>query len=70
MNPYPQNIALSGRYSISQAAALIGVSRKTMYRYTAKFTWLLPVHEHIVGHKFLYGRDLIKFQATEKRDRV
>ena len=68
MNPDVQNISITGRYSIPQAADMIGCSKRTMYRYVENFSWLLPVHRHVTGPMFLLGKDLIKFRASEFND--
>ena len=65
MNP-TCDVALSGRYDFKRSAAALGVSRNKFLELRKAFPHLLPVHYHVDGQPFLYGKDLIKFHATER----
>lgn len=66
MNP-TCDVALTGRYNLRKSAAALGCSRNALIQYRKQFPDLLPVHYFITGEAFIYGRDLRKFHATEKK---
>ena len=65
MNPIC-DVALTGRYNLKKSADALGVSRNHFLELRKKYPALLPVHYHITGEAFIYGRDLRKFHATER----
>lgn len=65
MNPIC-DVALTGRYDFRRCAEALGVSRNKFLELRNKFPQLLPVHYHVDGSAYVYGRDLRKFHATER----
>lgn len=64
MNPIC-DVALTGRYNLKKSAEALGVSRNKFLELRKAFPNLLPVHYHVDGSPFFFGRDLRKFHATE-----
>ncbi len=58
MTPTRPNIAPSGSYTVTQASALLGISRKTLRRYES--AGLVVAHLNRMGRRKYSGRELIK----------
>ena len=52
----------TGRYTISQAAELLGIHRTSLWRYTVQ--GLIPCKYMRNGRKFYLGKELVKFWKT------
>ena len=58
MTPTRPNIAPAGSYSVAQASALLGISRRTLRRYES--AGLVVAHCNQLGRRKYFGRELIK----------
>lgn len=58
MTPNRPNIAPTGSYSVTQASALLGISRHTLRRYEA--AGLVVAHLNQLGRRKYSGRELMK----------
>jgi excisionase family DNA binding protein len=56
MTNNPPQVAMNGKYNQTEAAALLGVDRKTIYRYIK--SGLLKAHQGRSGRLFLTGEDI------------
>ena len=65
MNP-TCDVTLTGCYNFKKSAEALGVSRNHFLELRKKFPALLPVHYHITGEAFLYGKDLRRFHSATK----
>jgi len=57
MTPTRPDIAYNGSYTVTQAAALLGISRQTLRRYEA--AGLVAAHVNAVGRRKYSGRELV-----------
>ncbi len=53
------HVASDGRYSMTEAAALLGVDRKTIYRWR-KSGYLKSHKRRMNDRPFLFGREILK----------
>lgn len=58
MTPTRPNISPAGSYSVAQASALLGISRRTLRRYEA--SGYVVAHLNKLGKRKYSGRELIK----------
>lgn len=58
MTPERPNITLKGSYTVTQAAALLDISRKTLRRYES--AGYVVAHCNKLGRRKYSGRELIK----------
>ncbi len=58
MTPTRPNIDYLGSYTVTQASALLGISRKTLRRYES--AGLVVAHLNRMGRRKYSGRELIK----------
>lgn len=58
MTPTRPNIDYLGSYTVTQASALLGISRKTLRRYES--AGLVVAHLNRLGRRKYSGRELIK----------
>lgn len=58
MTPTRPNIDYLGSYTVTQASALLGISRKTLRRYES--AGLVVAHLNCLGRRKYSGRELIK----------
>lgn len=58
MTPTRPNIDYLGSYTVTQASALLGISRKTLRRYES--AGLVVAHLNRMGRRKYAGRELIK----------
>lgn len=60
MSPTPPAVAAGGRYNISQAARVLGLSRGTVYKYMR--LGLLEARVHAAtGARYITGREIRRF---------
>ena len=58
MTPERPNIAMTGSYTVTQASALLCISRKTLRRYES--AGLVVAHLNKLGKRKYSGRELLK----------
>ena len=58
MTPERPNIAMTGSYTVTQASALLCISRKTLRRYES--AGLVLAHLNKLGKRKYSGRELLK----------
>ena len=57
MTPNRPNIAPTGSYSVTQASALLGISRRTLRRYES--AGLIVAHLNRLGKRKYSGREIL-----------
>lgn len=58
MTPIRPNIAPTGSYTVTQASALLGISRRTLRRY--ELAGYVVAHLNKMGRRKYSGRELMK----------